>query len=310
MGRWDYYNYTPSTPRPVKGGIKAEVKRGRAAKNWWAKQWNDVLEGFQLGARLSRGRAYARQGQVLSVEIGKGTVTAEVQGSRAKPYKVKIKVKVLSSDQWQKVTDLLAAEAIFTAKLLAGEMPADIEEVFARAGVSLFPERSHDLETDCSCPDWSNPCKHIAAVYYILGQEFDRDPFLIFKLRGMEREELISRLARTGPVDPGKGRETEAGHWAGELAEITPEPLPADPESFWAGGTVPEDLLAGTAVPSLRAALLRQAGDFPLWRGERPLLKELELMYIKEADYGLGLAAAAPERQQDTKLTPKEEMGK
>ena len=84
---------------------------------------------------------------------------------------------------------MLSQQVIFTAKLLAGEMPQDIEQAFTDAGLSLFPAQSKDLDTECSCPDWSNPCKHIAAVYYLLGEEFDRNPFLIFKLRGMEREE-------------------------------------------------------------------------------------------------------------------------
>lgn len=85
-------------------------------------------------------------------------------------------------------------EAIYAAKLLTGEMPADIEDVFAAAGVSLFPDNSKDLETSCSCPDWANPCKHVAAVYYLLGERFDADPFLIFAVRGRSKEQIIDVL--------------------------------------------------------------------------------------------------------------------
>ena len=182
--RWSGWGYEPSRPREAKGGIKSQSKRGDFGKSWWARRWIEVLESFDIGARLQRGRAYARKGQVLSIEIDKGCVTASVQGSRARPYDVKINVATLSDDNWSRVVDALSEQAIFAAKLLSGEMPEDIEQAFKNIKLSLLPEKRKDLDTDCSCPDWSNPCKHIAAVYYLIGEEFDRDPFLIFKLRG------------------------------------------------------------------------------------------------------------------------------
>jgi uncharacterized Zn finger protein len=198
MGRWyDYPFFKPSIPRETKGGIKSQSKRGTFGETWWARRWIAVLESFNIGARLGRGRSYARRGQVVSIEIEKGMVTAKVQGSRPKPYNIKLQVKTLSTADWQKLAKTLSRKAIFVAKLLAGEMPPDIEKVLQEEGLSLFPERVKDLKTECSCPDWSNPCKHIAAVYYLLGEEFDRDPFLIFKLRGMSREELIENLNAT-----------------------------------------------------------------------------------------------------------------
>src|SRR5947209_1370390 len=163
--RRDWY-FPPSRPRQAKGGIKAQSKRGSFGESWWAKRWIAVLESFDIGARLGRGRSYARNGQVLAVDIGKGMVKAKVQGSRPTPYAVTIKVKSLSAADWKKLAKALAGQALFAAKLLAGEMPQDIEQAFAKIGLSLFPEKLGDLATECSCPDWSNPCKHIAAVYY------------------------------------------------------------------------------------------------------------------------------------------------
>lgn len=113
---------------------------------------------------------------------------------------MKIEVDTLTGKQWDKVVEALSGQALFTAKLLAGEMPTDIEEMFAKTKVSLFPQHQEDLMTDCSCPDWSNPCKHVAAVYYLLGEEFDRDPFLLFRLRGLGRDELLQRLSRLMPA--------------------------------------------------------------------------------------------------------------
>src|SRR3972149_11915060 len=140
MGRWnDFHFFKPSIPRRVKGGIKAQSRRGAFGESWWAKRWIGVLESFNIGARLGRGRSYARKGQVLSIRVEQGKVNAEVQGSRPKPYKVSIQVKTLSAEDWKKVADALSKQALFTAKLLAGEMPDNIEEGFEAAKVSLFP---------------------------------------------------------------------------------------------------------------------------------------------------------------------------
>src|SRR5262249_23863565 len=190
----------PSRPREAKGGIKAQTRRGAFAESWWARRWLAVLEGFSIGTRLHRGRAYARRGQVLGIAITEGRVEAQVQGSREKPYDVVLQVKTLGAGDWDKLGGVLAREARFAARLLAGAMPDDGEDAFRRAGLSLFPERRQDLRTSCSCPDWSNPCKHIAAVYYLLGEEFDRDPFLIFRLRGRERAALLAALGEAVPA--------------------------------------------------------------------------------------------------------------
>ena len=198
---WDYFpRYPKSQPRAAKGGIKAQTKRGAFGQSWWAKRWIAVLESFDIGARLGRGRSYARNGQVLAIDVQEGKVTAKVQGSRPQPYEVKIEVKVLAAEEWKQVLRALSGQALFVAKLLAGEMPQDIEEVFKAAKLSLFPQKQADLKTACSCPDWSNPCKHIAAVYYLLGEEFDRDPFLLFRLRGLGRDGLLERLGGLTPA--------------------------------------------------------------------------------------------------------------
>src|SRR5688500_3340359 len=150
---WYREFYPKSRPRAVTGGIKAQSQRGGFGTSWWAKRWIRVLEGFDIGARLGRGRSYARNGQVLDVAITEGKVRAKVQGSRPKHYDVTIRVKTLPAADWGRVARALSEQTLFAAKLLAGEMPDDVEKVFADAGVSLFPERLDDLETDCSCPD-------------------------------------------------------------------------------------------------------------------------------------------------------------
>jgi uncharacterized Zn finger protein len=278
--------YPRSRPRAARGGIKAQSKRGQFGQSWWARRWIAVLESFDIGARLGRGRSYARNGQVLSIDVGEGTVEARVQGSRPRPYDVEINVKVLSGKDWDRVVEALAGQALFAAKLLAGEMPQDVEKVFADAGPSLFPQKLKDLQTSCSCPDYSNPCKHIAAVYYLLGEEFDRDPFLLFKLRGLGREELVARLgeasqppaAPTGAPPPGE--------------EDAPPPapaeaLPADARAFWSIGELPADLFGEVGVPPASAALPRRLGSFPFWRGGERFLDAMESAYRQASQQGL-----------------------
>ncbi len=151
-----------------------------------------------MSGRLQRGRSYARRGQVLEFSLAAGKVAARVQGSRPTPYKVTIAVRPLTAAQWQEVESRLAAQALFRARLLAGEMPAEIEQVFADAGTPLFPESSRDLTMDCNCPDWGFPCKHVAAVCYVLAEAFDDDPFAMLAWRGKSRDELLAALRGMG----------------------------------------------------------------------------------------------------------------
>ena len=288
MARWhywdDYAHFKPSVPREVRGGIKAQSKCGTFGESWWAKRWIAVLESFNIGARLGRGRSYARRGQVLSIEVNKGKVTAKVQGSRPKPYEVKIEMKTLSTPNWQKLGKTLSREVIFSAKLLTGEMPPDIEKVFQKAGLSLFPEKLKDLKTDCSCPDWSNPCKHIAAVYYLLGEEFDRDPFLIFKLRGMSREELMGTLSA-----PNKGAPSKKARPTMASSAENGEPLTSEFSKFWNRMTLPDDFFGEVTIPTVSAVLPRRLGSFPFWRGEKRFLDAMESFYSQASPLGLNV---------------------
>lgn len=192
--RYGYYDYyTPAKPKKVKDGIRLESTKIGAT--WWSKKWISLLESFGWSNRLSRGRNYARKGQVVNVIINPGVITAKVQGTRSTPYEVMISIPPFTTSQWKKIFKELNSQAIYSARLIASEMPSDIEEVFTRAQVSLFPQSKRDLRTKCSCPDSANPCKHIAAVYYVIGEEFDRDPFLIFHLRGKSKDQILESLS-------------------------------------------------------------------------------------------------------------------
>lgn len=289
----DFRYFPPSRPRKAKGGIKARSTRGTFGENWWAQRWVKVLEGFGIGSRLERGRRYARGGQVLSIAVEKGRVRARVQGSRPKPYEVAIHARPLSDEDWSRVTSALSTRALFAAKLLSGEMPQEIEQVFHDCDLSLFPSRLGDLTTKCSCPDMANPCKHIAAVYYLIGEEFDRDPFLIFTLRGRTRDELLASL---GPVAP------EAAP-LDTPPSLPPEPLSADPAAFWGRPSADAPEIPPVEPPHVPAALPRRLGGFPFWRGSEPLLSVLEPLYSTASQRGLELFLAHTDDRSPTPET-------
>ena len=184
----------PAKTIPVADGIRARSKRGRIGETWWSQRFIEVLESLNLGGRLQRGKRYARAGQVMNLTLSTSLAVGLVQGSRPEPYRARIAVKAFSDQAWAALERDLAGQAWYAAKLLAGEMPTDIEDVFAAHGLSLFPTTMRELTMDCSCPDWEIPCKHLAATCYLLAESFDEDPFQILAWRGRGRDELLERL--------------------------------------------------------------------------------------------------------------------
>ena len=254
----DYEFYPESRPIATDKGLKARSKRGEFTKNWWAARWIGALERLMDSNRLSRGRRYARQGQVLSIEERSGGVTAKVQGSRARPYRVDVELELFSDEQWEKVVDVLAGRAHFAARLLSGEMPEDIEEAFSAAGISLFPERRGELHTECTCPDSAVICKHIAAVHYILGERFDEDPFLIFRRRGRTEEQLTRALRpRRGAQESQESSDEDTD----PEPESPPVPLEEEMESFWEAKQALEKVKVSITPPVVELSVLRRLGQ-------------------------------------------------
>jgi len=278
----------PGRPLPVESGLQARSRRGDIGETWWSRRFIAILESFGFGSRLERGRNYARRGQVMDLEVSKGVVDARVQGSRPRPYRVRLGVQPLDERDWARAERAMAAKAVFAAKLLAGEMPREIEEAFAACRLSLFPTSASQLSSSCSCPDWASPCKHVAAVFYLLAETFDRDPFLVFTWRGRTREELLGRLgalrgrrapdaapaqtpepAAGPPLDESLDRFWEAGP---ELAEVRMRPWSAGeapdaavrqlgPTGVTLGGVDLAELLAGASRALAAAAQRRALGE-------------------------------------------------
>jgi uncharacterized Zn finger protein len=161
---------------------------------WWVQRWVELLNTYRFKKRLERGRIYAREGHILSLEYKGSKVTALVQGTAEEPYKLSIWLDAFSDEDWDYVIDSLSEQAIYSAQLLAGDMPAEIEAIFTANGLSLYPFNLSEVHSKCSCPDPKNPCKHIAAVYYQLGDLFREDPFVLFRLRGRSRTSILDAL--------------------------------------------------------------------------------------------------------------------
>jgi uncharacterized Zn finger protein len=245
-------DWAPSRPIRVEGGIKAKSKRGAIGEQWWSRRFISVLESYGMSGRLARGRSYARAGQVLDFQLSQGKVTARVQGSRVRPYQVRIGVLPLTTAQWRRVLAELASQALFRAKLLAGEMPREIEKVFDDCGTPLFPRLASDLDMRCSCPDWEVPCKHLAAVCYVLAEEFDRDPFAMLAWRGKGRDELLAALRQIQAASRAPGGTSDRAGQSGSAPEtadalnldVPTRPLAECLETFWSPGLSPARLRA------------------------------------------------------------------
>ncbi len=230
MGRgdWGWGGYYPPAPPklpPPEHGIKVR----KFGSTWWGQRWIQALERFGgvYSARLGRGRSYARQGRVHDLTVKDGAVSARVTGSRPTPYRVTIRLVALADRTWDAAIKAMASRAVFAARLLSGEMPREIDDAFRTCRVSLFPDREKDLATACTCPDWANPCKHVAAVHYVLGEAFDRDPFLLFELRGRTKAAVLAALRRlraaAGEAPARASREPEEAPAAVTLKKGSPQ---------------------------------------------------------------------------------------
>ncbi len=171
---------------------------GLGQQPWWVAQWMELINSYRFKKRLERAWEYARSGNVTSIRFEGRRVHARVQGTEAEPYKVKLWLDVLSDDDWGYVLEALTQKARWSAQLLAGVMPADIERAFAASGKRLFPFKLQEVRSECTCPDnkKGNLCKHISAVYYLMGDRFSEDPFVLFQLRGRTRAQLLADLAK------------------------------------------------------------------------------------------------------------------
>lgn len=263
------------------------------SRTWWGQKFIAALEQFTNSGRLSRGRSYARNDKVRSFEIQDGKVIAQVRGSvnpyfgvyKEPLYITTIDFQPISAAKWAAAIALIASRASLISRLLLNEIPDNIEDSFKTLGLNLLPRSKKDFDSNCSCPDWENPCKHIAGVYYLVAAELDRDPFLLFELRGLSRANLLTELAKS-PLGQALSAELQ-------LQQRPPEPVSsyytppttqtikeATLRDFWHGAKrlpatidpLPQTLVAGIPV--------KKQGDFPaFWHRDNSFLEAIETVY-------------------------------
>jgi uncharacterized Zn finger protein len=248
------------------------VKRKRFGTTWWGAAWLAALEGQAAldPNRLPRGRTYARSGAVGPPTVGPGEARALVRGSRPAPYRVRVTVTTFDDAQWDRILD--AIRVGHAAALLDGELPPEITDE-----VAVLPG-PHELTVRCSCPDRAVPCKHAAALCYVLADLLDRDPFTLLLLRGRTREQILTALrARRAEAPAAPHGVPAADAYARERPPLpaplpppaqpgTPVPLPPHPTGDRAAGAAavplpphPAGDTAAEAAAALATAAVRRA---------------------------------------------------
>lgn len=268
----------------------------QTSRTWWGQRFIAALEKFTDTARLARGRGYANENRIKSWSLADHRVSAKMRGNinpyfgvtKEPTYQTSIALKPIAAPDWAKLIKDLGSRAAFVSRLLLGEMPDNIETPFANLKQHLLPQGRQDITTHCSCPDWANPCKHVAGLYYFLAAKLDQDPFLLFELRGLSRQELQRQLQRT-PVGAALAKALQE-----DLANLEPvpsffeppQPLGAPvaaevaPLDYWYAGKRLPDRLDRGEQPMVPALLVKKGGDFPaFWPKAHSFIATMEVLY-------------------------------
>lgn len=264
------------------------------SKTWWGQRFIEALENFTDSARLSRGRSYARNGKIKEHKITSGKITAKVRGSinpyfgvtKEPLYQTTIEITPITEKDWSKAIAYLGSKASLISKLLMNEVPDNIEDVFSGLNLHLLPHDRKDFKTNCSCPDWENPCKHIAGVYYLVASELDQDPFLLFELRGITRAKLQQELAKSplGKVLSSALDNQEIAPDPADSYYTNPKkiehPAPLSPKDFWLGEKRLPQMIETSSSANIPAIVIKKGGDFPpFWTKDTSFIEVMEEIY-------------------------------
>jgi uncharacterized Zn finger protein len=265
----------------------------KLTSTWWGNRFLEALEAATDRGRLERGRAYAGPTRILEFHLDGPKISAKVRGNinryfgvyKEPKYKLEIQLQPIPAAAWKGIVERLAGNAGWLSRLLLGEVPEDIEAAFRAAGHHLLPDQAKELHSQCSCPDYANPCKHIAGAYYHVAQLIEQDPFLLFQLRGLGREALHKELVKT-PLGKALSAQLKADDQPPEPAP-RPNRYPAAPllegatidlAAFWSGGPLPA--APPEPPPPIPALLLRREGDRPpFWNRDNSFIEAMGEIY-------------------------------
>ena len=285
-----YWGYRPK-PKHVRNGM--ELQSLKSGGKWWSEKFMLSIESFMQENSAYRGIVYARQGQVFDFKVDSGVIAARVQCTRLRPFSVKITLPPIPADKWKKITAELESKLLTIAYLVSGEMPKEVEAIFKSAGANIFPEYISEFKVECSCPDRIKPCKHVLAVFFVLAEEMDRDPLIVFRLRGKTKQELLSCIYAAGnrrPEDSGKtGAEKPAG--AEDKVEAPLEELTGN---FWKPAGKFRSIKIGLSPAKVEMAILRRLGAPQFCANDK------RFWSLMKRVYGTVSAGAAAAAQKDS----------
>ena len=273
----------------------------RLSKTWWGTEFLQALEECMDPGRLARGRGYSAPYRRQEFSLRRGKIEATIRGNinhyfgvhETPYYRVKIEFEKVAAARWSTILKRLGANADWVTHLILGEVPPTIEQALAGSKVKLLPRTAEEIHCSCSCPDWANPCKHVAGVYYHVAALLDRDPLLLFEFRGMERAKLLAAVAQS---EFGAALLGDAGAGDPDVAAAVREPrfprveqsgsdTPAsDLRAFWRGQPLPREMTAEGEAPPVSALLLRREGDYPeFWPRDTSFIEAMAEVYERVA---------------------------
>lgn len=282
-------------PRRVRSGIKLETREGPVGTTWLGERWLALVGSMVPPQALSAGFEYARLGQVVSLELEHGRVKATVQGTMARPYDTTMTFAAPNDQDWERVIGAMSNEAVYSAKLLAGELPSSIEQLFASLDLALVPRAEH-VRMECTCAG-GGCCKHNAAIAHLIAERLDREPLILLALLGMPAPTLLERLRRSRAI-AARGEATAHGDAAIPGSQAAPVPLEACIEDFWRAGPELADLAKRTPQHHAPHALLRRLGPSPI-KGKFPMVGLLASVYDSVARYASALREGAKSQAED-----------
>jgi uncharacterized Zn finger protein len=264
------------------------------SRTWWGDRFIQALEAFTDDNRLKRGRSYASGGKVKSFEIDLNKITAKVRGSvnpyfgvyKEPTYNIEIQITPIAKTHCHEAIQKLSSKASIISRLLLNEVPENIEDTFSHLGLHLLPHSSKDFKTKCDCPDYANPCKHIAGVYYLVASQLDNNPWLLFELRGLSKAELQAKLADS-PLEKALLSELNTKEIPLELSnslytKLEKQSLNQMPNAreFWLGTKRLPQTIEVATPGSICAILIKKQGDFPdFWHNDASFIETMEELY-------------------------------
>lgn len=270
------------------------------SRSWWSHKFISALESYTEPGRLKRGRSYSSDYRLKSFELDGGLVVARVRGSanpyfgvtHAPTYVTTLEFQPISRAHWAAAIALISTKAGLISKLMMNEIPDNIEDSFGQLNMNLLPQGINDCKTSCSCPDFSNPCKHIAGLYYRVAQELDKDPFLLFQLRGLSKEALQQELSKSALGQALCGELNEQVAAAQPVSslycrpELTAAPTDLSLQVFWQGAPttqpgMPASVGGLQGKESVVAAIaIKKQGDYPsFWQRDNSFIEAMEMFY-------------------------------